>query len=112
VVLGEFNLIRGPQNKNNDNINWPLVNLFNECIARLALHEIVRSGAAFTWSNKQRKLVQCMLDRVLVSLEWEAQFPLVSLKAETRFGSDHASLLLSTREELRWKETRFFFETS
>jgi exonuclease III len=37
VVLGDFNLIRGTQDKNNSNINWPLVNAFNESIARLAL---------------------------------------------------------------------------
>jgi hypothetical protein len=37
VVLGDFNLIKGAQDKNNANINWPLVNAFNDCIARLAL---------------------------------------------------------------------------
>jgi hypothetical protein len=39
VVVGDFNLIRGPEDKNNDNINWPRVHLFNDCIANLALRE-------------------------------------------------------------------------
>jgi exonuclease III len=29
VIIGDFNLIWGPQDKNNSNINWPLVNAFN-----------------------------------------------------------------------------------
>jgi hypothetical protein len=52
VVAGDFNLIRGRADKNNRNIEWPHVNLFNDCIARLHLSEVVRSGARFTWSNK------------------------------------------------------------
>jgi hypothetical protein len=71
VVLGDFNLIRGAQDKNNSNINWPLVNAFNDTIARLALREVARSGARFTWSNRQRNPIRCVLDRVLVSPEWE-----------------------------------------
>jgi exonuclease III len=52
MVAGDFNLIRGRSDKNNRNIDWPHVNLFNDCIARLHLSEVVRSGARFTWSNK------------------------------------------------------------
>jgi hypothetical protein len=52
VVARDFNLIRGRADKNNRNIDWPRVNLFNDCIARLNLSEVVRSGARFTWSNK------------------------------------------------------------
>jgi hypothetical protein len=81
VVLGDFNLIRGHQDKNNNNINWPLTNAFNDSIARMALQEIARSGARFTWLNKQRNPICCVLDRVLVSPEWETKFPLTSLLA-------------------------------
>ena len=35
VVAGDFNLIRGPNDKNNCNIDWPRVRLFNECIAQI-----------------------------------------------------------------------------
>jgi hypothetical protein len=52
VVGGDFNLIRGPEDKSNDNINWPRVHLFNDCITNLALREIRRLEARFTWSNK------------------------------------------------------------
>jgi hypothetical protein len=112
VVLGDFNLIRGAQDKNNSNINWPLVNAFNDTIARLALREVARSGARFTWSNRQRNPIRCVLDRVLVSPEWELQFPLLSLRATTSLGLDHSPLVLDSGGVLPKKQPRFFFESS
>jgi hypothetical protein len=41
VVGGDFNLIRGARDKNNDYINWSRVRRFNDVIASLALREIV-----------------------------------------------------------------------
>ena len=86
LISGDFNLIRGPKDKNNANINWPRVHLFNEWIAGLALQEIECSGANFTWSNKQRNPIRCVLDRVFVSATWDAIFPLSTLRAETILG--------------------------
>jgi hypothetical protein len=111
VIIGDFNLIRGPQDKNNNNINWPLVNAFNEFIANLALKEISRSGARFTWSNRQSNPVRSVLDRVLVSAEWEQQFPLSSLRALPSIGSDHAPLVLDSGENVVCRSQRFFFQT-
>jgi exonuclease III len=110
VVGGDFNLIRGPLDKNNDNINWPRVHRFNDFIANLALREIHRVGARYTWSNKQANPVRCVLDRVLMTLEWEALIPLCSLTAETMIGSDHSPLILDSGEELKKRSPRFFFE--
>jgi hypothetical protein len=109
--MGDFNFIRGAQDKNNDNINWPLVNAFNDSIARLALREVARTGARFTWSNRQRSPVRCVLDRVLVSPEWEIQFPLTVLRATTCLGSDHTPLVLDTGSKLPNRPNRFFFES-
>jgi endonuclease/exonuclease/phosphatase family metal-dependent hydrolase len=106
---GDFNHIRGPEDKSNDNINWPRVHLFSDCIANLALREIRRLGARFTWSNKQLNPIRSVLDRVLVSPEWEARFPLVTLTAETCIGSDHAPLILDSREGSLCRSSRFFF---
>jgi hypothetical protein len=52
-----------------------------------------------------------VLDRVFVSPNWEACFPLCSLVAITRIGSDHTPLLLNSGEELVLQMTRFFFQT-
>jgi exonuclease III len=37
LIAGDFNLIRGSTNKNNRNIDWSRVNLFNDSIAHLQL---------------------------------------------------------------------------
>ena len=48
MVGGDFNLIRSGADKNNHNINWPRVAMFNSAIASMALREVARSGARFT----------------------------------------------------------------
>src|SRR4051812_40272038 len=53
VVGGDFNLIRSPDEKNNDRINLPRMQLFNDWIAELGLRELDRTGARFTWTNRQ-----------------------------------------------------------
>ena len=67
VVGGDFNLIRSPNEKNNDRINFPRMQLFNDWIAELGLRELDRTGVRFTWTNRQIDPTQSVLDRVLVS---------------------------------------------
>jgi endonuclease/exonuclease/phosphatase family metal-dependent hydrolase len=110
VVAGDFNLIRGSADKSNRNFDWTQVRLFNDSIARMDLGEIRRTGAHFTWSNKQANLVRSVLDRVLVSASWEGRFPLVSLCAEMRIGSDHTPLILDSGDEIPSRPSRFIFE--
>uniref|UniRef100_A0A8R7JXM4 Endonuclease/exonuclease/phosphatase domain-containing protein n=1 Tax=Triticum urartu TaxID=4572 RepID=A0A8R7JXM4_TRIUA len=69
--------------------------MFNNFIADLGLREIDRIGARFTWTNRQASPTQSVLDRVLVSPEWDLRCHLASLRAITRIGSDHVPLLLS-----------------
>ena len=111
VVGGDFNLIRRAEDKSSGNINWPRVRRFNEAIADMALRELDRAGARFTWSNNQLDPICSVLDRVFVSPAWEACFPLCSLSAITRIGSDHNPLLLDSGEQGLPRTTRFFFQT-
>jgi hypothetical protein len=112
IMGGDFNLIRTAEDKNNDNVNWTLIDLFNDSIASWALREIPRTGARFTWSNRQINPVRSALDRVFVSASFEAIFPLCSLYAETCLGSDHTPLVFDTGEGFPVRSNRFFFETS
>jgi endonuclease/exonuclease/phosphatase family metal-dependent hydrolase len=73
------------------------------------LGEIRRTGARFNWSNKQANPVRSVLDRVLVSASWEGKFPLVSLSAETRIGSDHTPLILDSGDDIPPSVSRFVF---
>jgi hypothetical protein len=112
MLMGDFNLIHGAQDKNNVNINWTLVNLFNDAIARWALLEVARTGAAYTCTNKQRNPVRSVLDRAFVSPEWEVRFPLSRMIAETQIASDHTPLILDSGENAHRRTTRFSFENS
>uniref|UniRef100_A0A453BYM2 Endonuclease/exonuclease/phosphatase domain-containing protein n=1 Tax=Aegilops tauschii subsp. strangulata TaxID=200361 RepID=A0A453BYM2_AEGTS len=73
--------------------------------------ELDRIGARFTWTNRQADPTRSVLDRVLVSPEWELRCPLASLRAITRIGSDHVPLLLSSQDERPPVAPRFRFET-
>jgi hypothetical protein len=99
LVGGDFNIIRGPHEKNNDNFNgrWPFI--FNAIIDSLDLREIVLSGRQFTWANRRETPTYEKLDRFLASVEWEQKFPLVSIRALTRSGSDHTPLLLDSGDQ-------------
>ena len=69
VVAGDFNLIRSPDDKSSDNVDLPRMRMFNDWIADLALRELTRVGARYTWSNNQAVPIRSVLDRVLVSVE-------------------------------------------
>jgi hypothetical protein len=71
LVGGDFNIIRGPHEKNNDNFNgrWPFI--FNAIIDSLDLREIVLSGRQFMWANHHETPTYEKLDRFLASVEWE-----------------------------------------
>jgi hypothetical protein len=55
LIVGDFNLIRRPEDRN---IVGGAINLmlkFNETISNLDLVEILLHGLFFTWSNRQRE---------------------------------------------------------
>jgi hypothetical protein len=63
VLGGDFNLIRGPENRNKPGGHLGEMNLFNEAISDLDLIDIPFSGRNYTWSNMQE-------DPLLVKLDW------------------------------------------
>ncbi|KAI5000172.1 hypothetical protein ZWY2020_004761 [Hordeum vulgare] len=80
VVGGDFHLIRLEADKSNNLVNFPRMQLFNDCIAHLGLRELDSVGARLTWTNRQDDLNRSVLDRVLVSPEWGLCCPLAPLK--------------------------------
>jgi endonuclease/exonuclease/phosphatase family metal-dependent hydrolase len=83
------------------------MDLFNDNIAAWALREIPRTGARFTWKNRQLNPVRSTLDRVFISPAFEAVFPLCALTAETSLGSDHTPLVFDTGEGFPARSNRF-----
>jgi endonuclease/exonuclease/phosphatase family metal-dependent hydrolase len=99
IVGGDFNIIRRIEEKNNDNFNtrWPFI--FNAIIESLDLRELSLSGRQYTWANRRDTPTYEKLDRILASVEWEQKYPLVSVRALTRSGSDHTPLILDSGDQ-------------
>jgi hypothetical protein len=113
LIGGDFNILRRKEEKNNDNFkpHWPFV--FNAIIESLNLREIALSGRQFTWANRRDCPTYEKLDRILSTVEWEHKFPLVTVRALTRSGSDHAPLLLDSGNHAHvGNKAHFSFETS
>jgi exonuclease III len=54
LLAGDFNILRKPEDKSNDNFNprWPFI--FNAIIENLNLREIALSGRQFTWASRRQ----------------------------------------------------------
>jgi hypothetical protein len=113
LIGGDFNILRRKEDKNNDNFNgrWPF--MFNAIIESLDLREIMLSRRQYTWANRQDNPTFEKLDRVLASVEWENKFPMVSVRALTRTGSEHTPLFIDSGEQAHLgNKTHFSFELS
>lgn len=86
------------------------MDLFNPFIEKNNLREIQRSGARFTWTNKQLISIQSNIDRVLCTIEWEQFFPLCTVGTLTRIGSDHWPVVLVDGDHYKVNKRIFKFE--
>jgi exonuclease III len=75
AILGDFNLIRHPREKSNDNFNPSEASLFNDFISSLGLLEISLLDHQFTLSNQQNPPILARLDRALVNTDWSIALP-------------------------------------
>jgi len=111
VIIGDFNLIRSGDEKNNVNVNIPLMNTFNDTINSLGVMEIPLLGRNFTWSNGQEPPILAKLDRALVNLAHTTTFPDTSLSPRAKPTSDHTPLFLSMSTSIP-KSIVFRFENA
>ena len=113
LVGGDFNIIRRQEENNNNNFDahWPF--MFNAIIESLDLREIDVSGRQYTWASRRENPTFEKLDRFLANVEWEQKYPLVTVQALTRTGSDHTPLLIDFGEQAHLgNKSRFSFELS
>jgi hypothetical protein len=69
LIGGDFNLIREVSDKNSNNIDFQMMDLFNSFIGEHHLRELKRSG------QKERPIM-VNLDRVFFFMGWEERYPL------------------------------------
>lgn len=112
IVGGDFNLMRDASEKNKVFLHNKHTDLFNTIINANSLREIRISGGKYTWSNNQMNPTLEVLDRVLMSREWELLFPTVTLQKKPREISDHNPLIMNTDSQAPKKFLSFHFELS
>jgi hypothetical protein len=110
LIGGDFNILKHPHEKNNDNFDqrWPF--LFNVVIDGLNLKELNMTGRRFTWANNLPHPTFEKLDRILVTTDWEAKYHLSSVVALSRDISDHTPILLNIGEPVTGNQYPFKFE--
>ena len=67
IIFDDFNLVRFPDDKNNEAFHATEAAWFNSTIPDLALLEIPLLGRQFTWSNRRDNPTLVRLDRVVVN---------------------------------------------
>ena len=80
IIGGYFNLVRGPEDKNNRNANYRWVDKFNVWVDMWSLSEIKLSGRMYTWANNQENLIMSRIDRIFCSTKYEASFPITGTR--------------------------------
>jgi hypothetical protein len=111
LVVGDFNLIRDPSEKNNDNFDLSLVTAFNNSICRLALFELPLLDRLYTWSNKRDAQVLARLNLALLNQAWNLALPNSSLSSLHRPTSDHVPLLITASTTIP-RASCFHFENA
>ncbi|WVZ53763.1 hypothetical protein U9M48_004664, partial [Paspalum notatum var. saurae] len=86
IIGGDFNIMRGPQEKSK------VIDAYN-------LRELELSGRQFTWANNLSNQTFEKLDRILVTTEWETKYPKATVQTLTREISDHTPLFLNSGDE-------------
>jgi hypothetical protein len=89
LIVGDFNLMRRPEDKNREGDDVNEMFLFNEAINRLSLIELPLHGRHFTWTNKQFPPLLERLDWFFSSNSWTSRYPNTLVKTLVMETSDH-----------------------
>jgi exonuclease III len=100
LILGDFNLIRVPADKNNNNFNRALADAFNAMIHAMALFELPLLDRLYTWTNGQEWPILARLDRAFFNHEWNSSFPMSSLTSLPRPTSDHVPIVVTASTKI------------
>ena len=93
LIVGDFNLIRSPKNRNKPSGNLQEMFAFNEEISRLRLVEIRLKGCKFTWTNKQLNPLLERLGWFFTSNSWTTTLPNTVASAMSRALSGGETLI-------------------
>ncbi|KAE8776773.1 hypothetical protein D1007_50536 [Hordeum vulgare] len=109
IVIGDFNMIADPRDKNNDRVCRRWMNKFRTSLNRSSLHELPLIGRKFTWSNEQNSPTLVRLDWAFANVDWELMFRAAKLLPQASSISDHCPLLLRN-DAIMTMNKRFRYE--
>jgi hypothetical protein len=89
MILGDFNLMRGPENRNRTGGGSNNVVLFNSTIHHLDLEKIPLKLRAYTLHNMQDNPLLEKLDRIFTSADWTTTFLNTIALPLAKVSSDH-----------------------
>lgn len=89
ILMGDFNFIRAPTDRNRPGGDVNEMLLFNEAISNLGLVELPLHGRQFSWSNMQESPLLVKLDWFFTSASWMTAYPDTTALPLTRPISDH-----------------------
>jgi hypothetical protein len=95
LVVGDYNLIRYPNEKNNNNFDTNLAASFKGLIRDVGWFELPLSDRLYTWSNQQENPVLVRLNHAFFNTAWNDAFPNSVLSSLPRPVSDHHPLIVS-----------------
>jgi mannosylglycoprotein endo-beta-mannosidase len=95
LVVGDFNLIRSPENRNKEGGNTQEMLAFNDAISRLRLVELPLRGCKYTWTNKQPSPLLERLDWFFTSNAWTTLLPNTFVSRLVRDTSDHTPCVIT-----------------
>jgi hypothetical protein len=95
LLLGDFNFIRSPSNRNKPGGDISDMMLFNDFIREQNLTEIPIKGRKYTWSNMQENPLLEQLDWFFTSLHWNVSYPSTSVTPQGKPTSDHTPLVIA-----------------
>lgn len=109
LVVGDFNLLRKPEDRNRPGGNISEMLLFNNAISSLGLTKIPLNGRNFTWTNKQHPPLLERLDWFFTSGAWAIACPYTAAKALVMKTSDHWPYVIEIKTNIP-KSKIFRFE--
>jgi hypothetical protein len=94
LMLGYFNLIYRPEDKNNGRLDQRLMHRFRRALNYLEVKEVELEGQKFTWSNSQASPTLTRIDRVFSSVDWEQHYSNSVTQPLSSIIFDHFPLLV------------------
>jgi exonuclease III len=111
IILGDFNIIRNPNDSSSTNPNTHSMIPFNDLISDLDLQKKQLNGRSFTWSNMRRNPTLSKLDRIFLSNHRSSLTNLIPYLSDVPTAtSDHVPITLKFHDQNRQRHRAFFFE--